>query len=196
MGTITEQRFRQGQTFQEWKASMTRNRDQVETQEQRIKLKPEQIAPFRKRPLHVLAIGADWCPDVYGNLPVLARIAAEAPELDLRVFDRDQNPDLMDQYLNQGKFKSIPVFAFFDADWREVGVFFERPASVTALRAQKRREIFAAHPEFGPPDGAVDQLPEDVRARLMDELKKMREATMDFANGEVVRELTEIVLKA
>ncbi len=193
---MTEQRFRKGQTFQEWKASMTRNRDQVEAQEQRIKLTPEQIAPFRKRPLHAMAIGADWCPDVYGNLPVLARIAAQAPEVDLRVFDRDQNPDLMDQYLNEGKFKSIPVIAFFDADWRELGVFIERPASVTALRQQKRREIFAAHPEFGSADAPVDQLPEDVRAALMEELKKMREETMDFANGEVLRELTEIVQKA
>ncbi|MDE3111638.1 MAG: thioredoxin family protein [Chloroflexota bacterium] len=195
MGTITEQRFRQGMTFQQWKDSMTRNRDRVEEQERRIKLTPQQLAPFRRRPLHVLAIGADWCPDVYGNLPVLARLAAEAPELDLRVFDRDQNADLMDQYLKGGKFRSIPVMAFFDAGWREIGVFIERPESVTALRAQKRREIFAAHPEFGSPDAPVDQLPEDVRARLMDELGKMRESTMDFANGEVVRELAAIVQK-
>ncbi|MBU6423163.1 MAG: thioredoxin family protein [Chloroflexota bacterium] len=196
MSTVTEQRFRQGMTFPEWKDSMTRNRDMVEAQERRITLTPEQIAPFRKKPLHVLAIGADWCPDVYGNLPVLARIAAAVPELDLRVFDRDRNPDLMDQYLKEGKFRSIPVMAFFDRDWREVGVFIERPASVTALRAEKRREIFASHPEFGSPDAPVDQLPEDVRARLMDELGKMRESTMDFANAEVVRELTTIVEKA
>ena len=64
----------------------------------------------------------------------------------------------MSQWLNQGQFKSIPVFAFFDEDWKEVGVLIERPASVTELRAKKRREIFAKHPEFGSPDGPVDQL--------------------------------------
>lgn len=196
MATISEQRFRQGQTYGEWKASMTRNRDQAEAQERRVRLTPEQLAPFRRRPLHVLAIGADWCPDVYGNLPVLARIAAEAPEIELRVFDRDTNLDLIDQYLKEGKFRSIPVFAFFDKDWREVGVFIERPASVTELRAKKRAEVYASDPAFGRPDAPVDQLPEDVRVRLQSELKKVREDTLDFANGEVVRELTAIVQKA
>ncbi len=196
MGTITEQRFRQGRTYGEWKASMTRNREQVEANEQRVKLTGEQLAPFRRRALHVMALAADWCGDVVANLPVLARIAAQSPELDVRVFDRDANGDLMDQYLNQGKFRSIPVFAFFDKDWKEIGVFIERPASVTELRAEKRAEIFAAHPEFGTPDGPVDQLPEDVRARLQDELRKMRDETTDWANAEVVRELTAIVGKA
>lgn len=196
MGTITQQRFAQGQTYDAWKAAMTRNREQVEANEQGVTLSPDQLAPFRRRPLHVVVLAADWCGDVVANLPVLARIAAQAPELDLRIFDRDGNNDLMVQYLNQGQFKSIPVVAFFDASWREVGVFIERPASVTELRARKRREIFAAHPEFGPPDGPVDQLPEDIRARLQAELKKMRDETVGWANAEVVRELTAIVQKA
>ena len=195
VGTITEQRFRQGQTYPEWKAAMTRNREQVEANEKRVALSPEQLTPFRTRPLHVLALAADWCGDVVANLPVLARIAAQAPELDLRVFDRDQNPDLMDQYLNQGKFRSIPVFAFFDDNWKELGSFIERPASVTELRARKRSEIFAAHPEFGPPDGPVDQLPEEIRVRLMDELRRMRAETTEWANAEVVRELAAIAQK-
>lgn len=195
VGKVTEQRFRQGQTYTEWKAAMTRNREQVETNEKRAALTAEQLAPFRTRPLHVMALAADWCGDVVANLPVLARIAAQAPGIDLRIFDRDQNADLMDQYLNQGQFRSIPVFAFFNEQWRELGAFIERPASVTELRGRKRAEIFAAHPEFGPPDGAVDQLADDVRARLQDELRRMRDETTDWANSEVVRELTAIVQK-
>jgi hypothetical protein len=39
----------------------------------------------------------------------------------------------------------------------------------------------------------VDQLPEDVRARLQAELQKMREETVPFANAEVQRELRELV---
>ncbi len=196
MGTITEQRFRQGQTYGEWKASMTRNREQVDANEQRVALTPEQLAPFRRRPLHVMVLAADWCGDVVANLPVLARIAAQSPELDVRIFERDANADLIDQYLNQGQFRSIPVFAFFDKEWTEVGVFIERPASVTELRATRRAEIFAAHPEFGPPGGPVDQLPEDVRARLQEALRQMRDETTDWANAEVVRELAAIVGKA
>ena len=85
------------------------------------------------------------------------------------------------------------LVVFFDpSSWKEVGVFIERPEAVTELRARKRREIFAAHPEFGSPDAPPDQLPEDVRARLQQELQKMRDDTVDQANAEVVRELRAI----
>lgn len=198
MGAITARRFEQGLAYDDWKARMSQNRDRLEANEARLRLSAEALAPFRalRRPLHVAVLAADWCGDVVANLPVLGRIAKEAGTLDLRIFERDENGDLMDQYLNQGKYRSIPVFAFFDADWREVGAFIERPASVTELRARRRSEIFAAHPEFGSPDGPVDQLPDEVRQRLQQELQRMRDETADRANAEVVRELTSIVRRA
>jgi len=100
---------------------------------------------------------------------------------------------LIDQYLNQGKYRSIPVFVFFDDSFRELGHFIERPDSVTKLRAEKRLEIYANNPEFGSPDSPIDQLPEDVRARLAQEMAKMREETTPWANSEVVRELRKII---
>src|SRR6266852_5985122 len=109
------------------------------------------------------------------------------------VFYRDQNLDLMERWLNQGRYQSIPVFVFFDQTFRELGHWIERPASVTERRAQERKKIFAAHPEFGSADAPVDQLPEDVRTRLQAELQKMRDNTVSFANAEVQRELRELV---
>jgi len=87
------------------------------------------------------------------------------------------------------------VFVFFDESFRELGHWIERPASVTELRAERRRGIFAAHPEFGAPDAPVDQLPEDVRGRLQAELQKMRDDTASFANAEVVREIRDLVTR-
>lgn len=197
-GPITAERFASGMTYEQFRGSMTRNRDRVEANEQRVRLAPEDRAAFGKlrKPLKVLVLAEDWCGDVVANLPVLARVAEDTGKLELRVFARDQNVDLMDQYLNQGKFRSIPVFAFFDEDLKPVGVFIERPASVTELRAKRRAEIFAAHPEFGSPDAPVDELPEDVRAALSAELQKMRDGMVEFANAEVIREIREIVERA
>ena len=79
--------------------------------------------------------------------------------------------------------------------YRELGHWIERPASVTERRAQERKRIFAAHPEFGSSDAPVDQLPEDVRTRLQAELQKMRDDMVPFANSEVQRELRELVQK-
>lgn len=193
MGSMTAERFRQGQTYDEFKASMTRNRERFDANEVRVRIGADDLAALKRaKPLRVVALGADWCGDVIANLPVLGRLAQESGTLDVRVFERDANADLMDQYLNQGQWKSIPVFAFFDEGWNEVGVFIERPDSVTEMRARKRREVFAAHPEFGSPDAPPDQLPEDVRSRLQAELQKMRDETTDWANGEVIREIREI----
>ena len=193
--TITRERFESGLTYDAYKAQMTRNQERFEANERQVALGTDELDAFRRlpRPLNVLVLAEDWCGDVIANLPVLGRIAAQSGTLNLRIFLRDQNPDLMDQYLNQGKFRSIPVFVFFDDDFRQVGLWIERPDSVTALRARKRAELFAAHPEFGSPDAPVDQLPEAERLRLAQALTDMRDATAAFANAEVIRELRAIV---
>jgi hypothetical protein len=195
--TIDRARFDQGLTYEAFKAQMTRNRERFDENERSVDLSKDELAPFRAlpRPVKVVVLAEDWCGDVIANLPVLGRIAKDSGKLDVRVFLRDQNDDIMQRYLNKGQFKSIPVFVFFDEDFRELGHWIERPASVTEVRAKRRREIFAAHPEFGSPDAPVDQLSEEVRVRLQAELAKMREETTKFANGEVVRELREIATR-
>jgi thioredoxin family protein len=195
--TIDRQRFGQGLTYAAYKDQMTRNRERVEENEGRVEIRPDDLAAFRNlpRPLHVLVLAEDWCGDVIANLPVLAQLAERSGKLDVRILLRDQNDDVMQQYLNQGKYKSIPVFVFLDEGFREIGHWIERPASVTELRAAKRREIYARDPAFGSPDAPVDQLPDEVRARLQERLAKMREETTAFANGEVIRELRELVTR-
>ena len=193
--SITKERFESGLSYQAYKEAMTRNRERVEANEARVVLDPETVRALRSlpEPLNVVALAEDWCGDVIANLPVLGRLSEEVGTLNVRIFYRDQNLDLMERWLNQGKFQSIPVFAFFDERFRELGHWIERPASVTELRARKRREVFAANPEFGTPESPVDALPEDVRTRLQAELQKMRDETTVFANAEVQRELRELV---
>ena len=195
--TVDLARWDKGITYDEFKAAMTRNQERFAENESRVALDPETVRTVKSlpKPLRVLVLAEDWCGDVIANLPILGRLEKEVPTLDLRVFYRDQNLDLMERWLNQGKYQSIPVFVFFDENFRELGHWIERPASVTERRAAERKKIFAAHPEFGSPDAPVDQLPEDVRTRLQAELQKMREATVSFANGEVQRELRELVSK-
>ncbi|MBM2809852.1 MAG: hypothetical protein HW416_611 [Chloroflexi bacterium] len=194
---VTRERFNQGLTYQGFKDSMTQNREPFENNERNAPTEPEDVAAFSRlsKPLDVLVIAGDWCADVIANLPILGRLALESGKLNLRVFDRDTNEDLMSEYLNGGQFRSVPVFAFFDADWRQLGVFTERPKSVTEFRAKKRLEIFTEHPEFGSPNAPVDQLPEETRTKLNQTIRAMRAETAPFANREVIRELRAIVEK-
>ncbi len=195
---VTRERFEQGMTYDQYKAQMTRSADRFEDNEKNFKPTPEQLAPTRAlpKPLNVLLIAEDWCGDVIANAPIVGKLAKETGKLNIRVFLRDQNLDLTDQFLKEGKYRSIPMVVFFDDDFNEIGRFIERPDSVTELRARKRLEIFAAHPEFGAPDAPIDQLPEEIRTNLAAETAKMREETIPFANNEVVKALNGIVEKA
>src|SRR4051812_6098831 len=125
--SVTAERFAQGLTYEEFKAVMTKNREKLESNERGLDLHAEDLAVFKSLPetFNVLAIGEDWCTDVIDNLPIVARIAAESGKLNLRVFLRDQNLDLMDQFLKEGKHRSIPSIVFFDDQFNEIGRFIE-----------------------------------------------------------------------
>lgn len=192
---VTRQRFEQGMTYDEFKAQMTRNQERFAANEQQLELDPADVAAFKNlpRPRHVLVIAEDWCGDVINNLPILGRLAAESGKLNVRVFLRDQNPDLMDHYLNQGQFRSIPVFAFFDEEFHELGRFIERPASVTARNAERRLEMYRQHPDFGSPDASISELTDTVRAELAEATAAWREEIRPANNRDVVRTLRAIV---
>src|SRR5579884_4313313 len=132
---VTRERLTQGLTYV---ASMTRNRERLEQNEARAQISADDLAFFRNlpEPIDVLVLAEDWCGDVIADLPVLAKLAKESGKLRLHIFARDQNDDLMSQYLNQGQFKSIPVFVFFDKDMRELGRYIERPPEFTELRGR------------------------------------------------------------
>lgn len=194
---ITQERFEQGMTYDEYKAQMTQNQERFATNERNFTLDPADLAAFKALPqtYQVLVLAEDWCGDVINNLPVMGRIAADSGKFNLRIFLRDQNLDIMDQYLNQGQFRSIPVFVFFDDAFNEVGHFIERPASVTARNDAMRREAFAAHPEFGSPDTPITQLPEEVRTKLQQAMAEQRAASKPLDNKDVVQEVLTIVSK-
>jgi hypothetical protein len=195
---VTRERFTQGLTYEAFKAQMTRNQERFAANEAGVHLRPEDVAALKglTQPVHVLVLAEDWCGDVIDNLPVLGQLAAATGTLDVRVFLRDQNLDIMDQYLNQGQFRSIPVFVFFNQDFTELGHFIERPASVTARRDEQRRTVFAQHPEFGDPETPISQLSEETRTQLMAALLPIREGNKAEDNAAVVEAIRAIALPA
>ena len=193
--SVTPERFAQGMTYDEYKAQMTRNQESFTANERGFVLAPDDLTAFTSLPqsLNVLVLAEDWCGDVVANLPILGTIAAASGKLNVRVFLRDQNLDIMDQYLKDGQFRSIPVFVFFDEQFNEIGHFIERPASVTARNVQFRAEFFAQHPELGSAETPVSQLPEDVRVQMMTATAANREKSKPADNQDVVRAFRDIV---
>lgn len=195
--TISKERFEQGLTYGEYRQQMTRNQDRFDETERTVVLSPEDVAFFTAlpSPLKVVVLAEDWCGDVIANLPVLGRLAEASSKLELRIFLRDQNLDIMDQYLKEGQFRSIPVFVFFDQEFNEFGYWIERPASMTKLVQEVRNKHFASDPDLAglPPTTSPSELSEEARLRLSKVMADFRAENRAFSDREVVREIREIV---
>src|SRR5947209_18597532 len=135
---VTAARFAQGLTYADFVAQATVNQDKFVANGTSVPLKEEDISFFRKAVAHprgpakILALAEAWCGDVYRELPTAARIA-EAAGMELRVFLRDQNLDIMDEFLsNNGKSRAIPVFVFYTKDHEYLAHWTERSPSAHA----------------------------------------------------------------
>jgi hypothetical protein len=130
---VTRERFLQGMTWRQYLDQMSTNKEALLRLFEETKIRPEDWEALAKLPrkLCCLVITEDWCGDALYNFPVLAKLVVGNPNIEMRIFLRDQNPDLINQYLNQGIYRSIPVFVFFDEQMNEVARFIERPPKVT-----------------------------------------------------------------
>ena len=77
--------------------------------------------------------------------PQFARIA-EASSMTMKVVLRDENPDIMDEFLLNGRARAIPVAIFYTRDHQYITHWTERPAVAHAEVARIRGEFSAVHP--------------------------------------------------
>ncbi len=75
-----------------------------------------------------MVLTENWCGDSAQNLPYIAKIAEQSDKIDLRILHRDENLDIMDQYLTNRKARSIPKLVAFDEDGNELFQWGPRPA--------------------------------------------------------------------
>ncbi|MHC8520324.1 thioredoxin family protein [Rossellomorea sp. H39__3] len=74
----------------------------------------------------MIAITEDWCGDAMVNIPILLKLA-EAAGIEVKMILRDENLELMDQYLTNGTSRSIPIFIFIDGEGKERMVWDRGP---------------------------------------------------------------------
>jgi hypothetical protein len=143
---VTAERYTTGFTYQDYIKQVKVNKEQFQSFYTSAQLSTDDIEFFRKAAqtpngiAKILVLGEDWCPDVLRGLPVAVRIA-EAAGLELRIFPRDKNPDIMNEFLNQGKFMSIPVIVFYTKDLKHICHWIERSADANREMAEIREQI-------------------------------------------------------
>lgn len=86
-----------------------------------------------KKPIVLLVIAEVWCGDAAQNLPMLAKMADAAANIELKIVWRDSNLPLIDAYPTRGG-RAIPKVIVVDAQsYQELAVWGARPAAAQAL---------------------------------------------------------------
>lgn len=132
-GTVNPERFEAAPTLEQYLVTVVKNRELWHGVHQRVRLPEDLLERARELPggWNLLALSEDWCGDAVNTLPVLARFAAEAG-WSFRVLERDENLDIMDAHLTNGRSRSIPIVIVYDEAFREVGWWGPRPAEIQA----------------------------------------------------------------
>jgi len=151
---VTPERFASGMSsFSEWMASIEKNAETFQRHYDEFNLVPENADHLRRyvegNGVKALILGTDWCPDVWRGLPVACRLA-EAAGMELRIFERDQNSDIMAEFLKEGEFESVPTIVFYDGDHNYLGHWIERADQANAEMAPLR--AIMAGKERGTPE--------------------------------------------
>ncbi len=104
------------------------------------KLTPEleSVAAQIKAPITWLILTEGWCGDAAQCLPFINKIAELSPFIKVRLILRDENLELMDQYLTDGG-RGIPKLICLDKDLNEIGIWGPRPRPMQDLLLENKR---------------------------------------------------------
>ncbi|HEY8172576.1 MAG TPA: thioredoxin family protein, partial [Dehalococcoidia bacterium] len=94
---------------------------------------------------------------------------AEATGLEMKYFPRDQNKDMIAEFLKGGEFESIPVAVFYTKDMQYIAHWIERPA----LANEQMRDLAPMYARLRKPD------------KTPEETEQAKQEYIDFQNGPV-----------
>ena len=98
------------------------------------------------RPLIWVVLTEGWCGDSGQILPFINKMAILNENIELKILLRHQYPEIMDEFLTDGKSRSIPKIIILDSDTLNVvGTWGPRPNEM-----QTKYLLERADPEIGP----------------------------------------------
>ena len=181
---VTPQRFSEGFTYADYMAGQVKvNKERMEGYYADFAVTAGDAAALRELagnpagPTKLLLLGEDWCGDVVRGLPVLARMA-EAAGWELRIFPRDQHHDIMNEFLKEGQWMSIPTAVFYTADHRYICHWIERPAVADRETREIEAAIRAENPEI-----SDQEFGRERRARTGAQAEAWQQATVEELIG-------------
>jgi thiol-disulfide isomerase/thioredoxin len=154
---VTPQRFGEGISYEDYMEQIKVNKARFQGFYDNFQVKPESATALSdlvkqpNGPAKMLVLGEDWCGDVVRGLPVLARVA-EVAGLEMKVFPRDENHDIMNEFLKNGQWMSIPTAVFYTKDHQYICHWIERPEVAEREMEEIEAAIRSENPEINDQD--------------------------------------------
>jgi hypothetical protein len=180
---VTPERYSQGFDYMAYMNEIKVNKARFEGFYDSSALSEEDSAAFRELasrdngPKRMLVLGEDWCGDVVRGLGVLARIC-EAADMEMRIFPRDSHHDIMNEFLKEGLYMSIPVAVFYDQGHEYICHWIERSEAANREQGEIEAAIRAEDPEISDQDFGRQR-----RARTAAKAADWQSATVDELVG-------------
>lgn len=94
-----------------------------------------------------LLLSEGWCADAAQNVPVINKMADASDKIDLRIVLRDDNLELMDEFLTNGG-RAIPMLIILDEDKNVLNTWGSRPSEATKMVEDYKAEHGKIDAEF------------------------------------------------
>ena len=128
-------RFQMAATYEQFTSADTARREQWRRNYDEAAA-PLAAVAARARALpgrwHLLIVAESWCNDAANSVPYLARLAAENPNIEVKLLRTADAQDLLDAHKLDGR-SATPLVLVFDDQFVERGAWIERPAALRAL---------------------------------------------------------------
>lgn len=136
-----QQYFHEGLPIKSYMDQMKVHKDESFNVYQNFKLPYDEnfISLLSERRPHILVITEDWCGDAMMNNAVLRQIAERA-DIEVRVVLRDQNIELIDRYLTNGR-RSIPIYILLDHQGNVIGKWGPRAPRLQEYVVKRMSEL-------------------------------------------------------
>lgn len=126
------------------------NNSRMRRWDKTLKFSDEAVAKIKSvdQKISWLVLSESWCGDASPALPVMNKITEINPNITLSIILRDENLDIMDQFLTNGG-RSIPkLIAFKEEKGSVVSTWGPRSAKATRLVEDYKAEHGKLTPEF------------------------------------------------
>jgi hypothetical protein len=94
-----------------------------------------------------MVISEAWCGDAGNIVPIIALLADATPGVSLKIMLRDENPEIMENYLTNGG-RSIPIFVTFDDEFNAPPQWGPRPEPAQKMVMNNKNNPVKTHDEF------------------------------------------------